>query len=65
MFTRLPAKSAKVLMPESARATTVKGSGWTEKTARSFSTSGPETLTSTESQAVVASWIEPEGWPTV
>jgi hypothetical protein len=36
MLTRLPLKSEMFLMPESARATIVTGSAWTEKTARSF-----------------------------
>jgi hypothetical protein len=40
MFTRLPLRSSKLSMPASARATTVKGSGWTEKTDRS-SSKGP------------------------
>ena len=33
-LTRLPFRSSKVLMPASARAITVNGSGWTENTAR-------------------------------
>ena len=33
-LTRLPLRSSKVSIPASARATTVKGSGWTENTAR-------------------------------
>ena len=42
-FTRLPLRSSKVLMPESARATTVNGSECTENTARR-SVKGPLSL---------------------